>query len=81
MCVYVCVYVQCECVHVRVLRMCAYAELCATCVCAVCVCVQKRERDKIITCFNCVYLYTAVCVCMCGGVDVYICDAETSISS
>ena len=75
--VYVCMCVCCECV----LRMCAYAELCATCVCGVCICVQKRKRDKTITYFE-VYVLIHHSVRMhVRGVHVYICSAETSLSS
>ena len=74
-------YVWCVCVHVCVLQMCAYAELCATCVCVVCVCVQKRKRDKTITCFEVCVLTTVHMHMHVWGVHVYICSAETSLSS
>ena len=81
-------YVWCVCVHVCVLRMCAYADLCATCVCVVCICVQKRKRQNI-TCFEvCVLTHHSVrmhnvwgAYAHVWGVHVYICSAETSLSS
>ena len=76
-CMYVCVVCN-VCMCVCVLRMCAYAELRG-----VCICVQKRKRDKTITCFKvCVLTHHSAYVYMhVWGVHVYICSVETSLSS
>ena len=79
MCVGVCVYVCVVCMCACVLQMCAYAELCATCVCAVCVCAKEEETK--LTCFEvCVLIHHSVRMHV-WGVHVYICNAETSLSS
>ena len=85
MCVYACMYVcvVCMCACVCVCCECVHMQSCVlqVCVCDVCICVQKRKRDKTITCFE-VCTYTPQCVyAHVWGVHEYICSAETSLSS
>ena len=72
-------YVWCVCVHVCC--KCVHMQSCVLHVCVRCVYVCKRGRDKTITCFEvCVLIHHSVRMHV-WGVHVYICNAETSLSS
>ena len=81
MCGCVCMYVWCVCVHVCVCCKCVHMQSCVLHVCVRCVRVQKRKRDKTITCFEVCVLTTVHMHMHVWGVHVYICSAETSLSS
>ena len=67
-CACMCVCAVCMCACVCATNVCICRAVCYI-VCAVCVCVQKRERDKTITCFKlCLLIHHMQCVYACVGV-------------